>query len=119
MGEHVLAVSMVTVVINPAPVQPPLQAPKTESEALAAAVNVTILFISKSPVSELQAPSQSIPIGALVTVPLPAPALFYVRVLFCRLNVAVHVLAFSLVTVVLNPSPLQPPLQALLSELLS
>ena len=48
------------------------------------------------------------PFGALVTVPLPAPALFTVSVTDCKANVAVTVVAAVSVTEQ-EPVPEQPP----------
>ena len=56
---------------------------------------------------------QLIPAGALVTMPLPAPALLTVSVTGCKANVAVIVAAVAAVTVTAQvPVPEQlPPLQ--------
>ena len=55
---------------------------------------------------------QLIPVGVLVTVPFPAPALETVSVKVCTVNVAVTVVAAETVTVQapvpVHPPPLQP-----------
>lgn len=55
------------------------------------------------------------PVGLLVTVPLPVPALFTVTVEVSRLNVAVTVCAADIVTVQL-PRPLHAPLHPVKAE---
>ena len=70
----------------PVPLQPaPLQPVKVEP-AVGVAVRLTFVLEVKL---ALQALPQSIPVGLLVTAPVPVPALVTVRVKFCRANVAV------------------------------
>jgi hypothetical protein len=58
----------------------------------------------------VQVVPQLIPEGALLTVPLPVPALPTVRATACEANVAVTVVAAVMVTVQ-GPVPVHPPLQ--------
>ncbi len=91
----------------PVPLQPPpLQPAKVESAA-GVAVSVTEVPMLWTP--EQFAP-QSIPAGLLVTVPLPVPDVFTVRVKFEMLNVAVQVILAFIVTTPSEQSaaPLQP-----------
>src|SRR5690349_5725175 len=70
----------------PVPVQlPPLQPLKVEPVA-GAAVKVTAVPLANA--AEQVAP-QEMPVGALVTVPVPAPAFVMASVRGCRVNVAV------------------------------
>src|SRR6185503_8569787 len=55
-----------------------------------------------------QVAPQEMPVGALVTVPLPVPALVTPSVKGCRVNVAVTAVAALIVTVHV-PVPVQPP----------
>ena len=94
----------------PVPLQPsPLQPPKVDPVA-AAAVSVTDW--PELNAAEQVAP-QLIPLGALVTVPLPAPVLLTVSVYWVlRMKLAVTLLAAFMVTTQV-PVPLQAPLQPL------
>ena len=87
---------------------PPLQPVKVEPPT-GVAVNVTAVPLAK--LAEQVAP-QLIPTGALVTVPLPVPALLTVSVNVWSVNVAVTVVAAESVTVQApvpeHPPPLQP-----------
>src|SRR5262245_33607023 len=78
----------------PAPAQAPLQPWKSDPVA-GVAVSVTLVPLTKLCA---QALPQLMPVGELVTVPLPAPTLVVVRV-NSALNVAVHVLLAFIVTV--------------------
>src|SRR6267142_4792017 len=86
----------------PVPVQLPLQ-PEKVAPAAGAAVKVTTVPLVKE--AEQVAP-QSMPAGALVTVPVPA--LVTVRAKDGKVNVAVTVCAALIVTVQV-PVPVQPP----------
>src|SRR5206468_11795503 len=89
----VVAALIVTVQV-PVPVQlPPLQPEKVEPAA-GAAVKVTELPLAYA---AAQVVPQAMPAGALVTVPLPTPAVLTVSVKDCRANVAVTVVAASTV----------------------
>src|SRR6267142_4045497 len=88
----------------PVPVQLPLQPEKVEPAA-GAAVKVTAVPLGKE--AEQVAP-QSMPAGALVTVPEPAPAVVTVRAKDGKVNVAVTAAAAFMVTVQV-PVPVQPP----------
>src|SRR5207247_4051350 len=83
---------------------PPLQPLKVEPAA-GVAVSVTTVPLAK--LAEQVAP-QLIPAGALVTVPLPVPALLTVSAKLGRAKVAVTVVAAKTVTVQ-APVPEQPP----------
>ncbi len=88
------------------PLQPPLQPAKVDPP-VAVAVSMTELPLVKF---ALQVPPQLIPAGALLTVPVPVPALVTVSeaVLGGAVKVAVTVwLLFN--TTVQAPTPLQPP----------
>ena len=68
---------MVTVQVVAVPEQPPpLQPPKVEG-AVGLAVRVTGVFSVKA---EVQVGPQSMPAGELITVPVPVPDLFMIRV---------------------------------------
>src|SRR5215468_1373536 len=102
-----------TVVQVPVPEHPPPLQPAKTDPADAVAVSVTELPVGKEPLSELQPLPQLMPLGLLVTLPVPVPALFTVSVEGTALNVAVTDL-FALITtthvaVPLHPLPLQPP----------
>ena len=103
----VCAALIVTVQV-PVPVQPPLQPVKVEPAA-GAAVRVTTVPVVKE--VEHVAP-QEMPAGALVTVPLPAPALVTVSAKDDCMNVAVTEVAALIATVQVpvpeHPLPLQP-----------
>jgi hypothetical protein len=99
-----------TVVQVPVPLHPPPLQPMKIEPAAAAAVSVTELFVGNE---ALQVFPQLMPLGLLVTVPVPVPALFTVSVEGTALKVAVTDL-FALITtthvpVPLHPLPLQPP----------
>src|SRR5207247_1428873 len=93
----------------PAPEQPPPLQPVKVEPAAGVAVNVTAVPLVK--LAEQVRP-QLIPTGALVTVPLPAPALLTVSAKVGRAKVAVTVVAALRVTVQVpvpeHPPPLQP-----------
>src|SRR6266545_5159771 len=87
---------------------PPLQPPKVEG-AVGLAVRVTVVLAGKV---KLQVDPQSMPVGALVTLPVPVPALLTVKPgLPDELNVAVTFWAVLMVTVQVNVVPEQAPLQ--------
>src|SRR5207249_5639438 len=87
------------------PEQPPPVQPVKVEPAAGVAVNVTAVPLVK--LAEQVTP-QLIPTGALVTVPLPVPALLTVRVKVCSVKVAVTVVAAESVTTH-DPVPEQPP----------
>jgi hypothetical protein len=99
---------LIVTVQEPVPVQPPLQPVKVEPAA-GAAVRVTTVPVVKE--VEHVAP-QEMPAGALVTVPLPAPALVTVSAKDDCMNVAVTEVAALIATVQVpvpeHPLPLQP-----------
>ena len=114
-----LAVSMVTVQTVPVPLQAPPQPTKLEPP-VAVAVSVTVLFAAKIPehvplglgglLSGSSTPlTQLIPVGLLVTVPLPLPCFTTTRVWFGT-KVAVTLLAALIVTVQ-RSVPVQEPVQ--------
>ena len=97
---------------GPVPEQAPLQ-PANVAPAAGVALNVTAAPLAKAP--EQVAP-QSMPAGALTTVPLPVPALVTVTGTGSSVNVAVMDVAAASVTVQL-PEPEQlPPLQPAKAE---
>src|SRR5215470_8726910 len=101
----VTEVAAVTATVQvPVPVQPPLQPVNVESAA-GAAVKVTAVPLAN--VAEHELP-QEMPVGTLVTVPDPAPALLTVSEKLCNVNVAVTEAAAFMVTVQV-PVPVQPP----------
>src|SRR2546428_9355959 len=83
---------------------PPLQ-PLKMVPAAGAAVKVTEAPLANA---AAQVAPQETPAGALVTVPLPAPALLTVSVKDCGAKVAVTEVAALIVTVHV-PLPVQPP----------
>src|SRR5262249_60390339 len=87
--------------------RPPLQPVKVEPAA-GVAVNVTAVPIVKD---VEQVVPQEIPVGALVTVPLPAPALVTVSANDDCTKLAVTEVAAFTVTVQVLAVPVQPPLQ--------
>src|SRR5436190_736268 len=93
----------------PAPEQPPPLQPVKVEPAAGVAVSVTAVPLAKLAV---QVAPQLIPTGALVTVPLPVPALLTVSAKVGRAKVAVTVVAALRVTVQVpvpeHPPPLQP-----------
>jgi hypothetical protein len=104
-----VAAAVIATVHEPLPLQPaPLHPAKIEPAA-AVALRVTVVVVAK--LAE-QVPPQLIPAGVLVTVPLPDPILFTVRMADRRSNVAVTVLAAVMATVQVlvpeQPPPLQP-----------
>src|SRR5207247_631336 len=100
----VVAAESVTTQV-PVPEQPlPLQPLKAEPAA-GVAVSVTAVPLAKL---AAQVTPQLIPTGALVTVPLPVPALLTVSAKLGRLKVAVTVVAAETVTVH-DPVPVHPP----------
>src|SRR5881296_3614039 len=100
----VVAAEIVTVQL-PVPEQPPPVQPVKVEPAAGAAVSVMAAPLAK--LAEQVAP-QLIPPGALVTVPLPVPALLTVSVNVWSVNVVVTVVAAESVTVQ-GPVPEQPP----------
>src|SRR5207249_698877 len=100
----VVAAETVTVQA-PVPEQPPPLQPVKVEPAAGVVVSVTAVPLAK--LAEQVAP-QLIPTGALVTVPLPVPALLTVSAKLGRLKVAVTVVAAETVTVQ-APVPEQPP----------
>ncbi len=111
MAVTACAALIVTVQV-PVPVQPPPLQPLKVEPAAGAAVKVTATPLSN--VAEQFLPHET-PAGALVTVPLPAPARLTVSVKDCRAKVAVTDVAALSVTVHV-PVPVQPPLQPLKIE---
>ena len=102
-----------TVVQVPVPEHPPPLQPAKTDPADAVAVSVTELPVGKEPLSELQPLPQLMPLGLLVTLPVPVPALLTVSVEGTALKLAVTDL-FALITtthvaVPLHPLPLHPP----------
>jgi len=99
---------LIVTVQVPVPVQPPLQ-PVNVELAAGAAVRVTTVPVVKE--VEHVAP-QEMPAGALVTVPLPAPAFVTVSAKDDCMKVAVTEVAALIVTVQgpvpVHPAPLQP-----------
>ncbi len=87
------------------PEQPPPLQPLKLEPAAGAAVSVTEVPLANA---EEQVAPQETPAGALVTVPLPAPALLTVSVKDCKAKVAVTEVAALIVTVQV-PLPVQPP----------
>ena len=71
---------MTVVVHGPVPVQPPPDQPAKVALAAGAAVNVTAVPVSNSAPCVAHAAVQLMPVGADVTVPVPAPALVAVSV---------------------------------------
>src|SRR5450755_2440839 len=90
----------------PVPVHAPLQPVKVEPAA-ALAVSVTTVPLLKL---ALQVVPQLIPVGLLVTVPVPVPALVTLNLKTTALNVAVTDFAALIVTLQV-PVPVQAPLQ--------
>jgi hypothetical protein len=110
----VTVVSAFTMTVQgPVPLQPPPLKPAKVEPGSDAAVKVTEVPLSKDAEQVLP---QVIPLGLLVTVPLPTPALVTVRVRGILLKVAVtDVLAFTVS--IQTPVPVQPPpLQPVKSE---
>jgi hypothetical protein len=97
--------ALIVTVHVPVPVQPPPLQPLNVEPAAGVAVKVTAVPLANP--AEQVAP-QEMPVGALVTVPLPAPALLTVSVKLCWANVAVTDWAALIVTVHV-PVPVQPP----------
>src|SRR5207247_8405682 len=104
----VVAALRVTVQV-PVPEHPPPLQPVKVEPAAGVAVSVTAVPLAKLAV---QVAPQLIPTGALVTVPLPVPALLTVSAKVGRATVAVTVVAALRVTVQVpvpeHPPPLQP-----------
>jgi hypothetical protein len=90
----------------PVPVHPAPDQPENVEVASAAAVNTTDVPYAMG--AEHVAP-QSMPAGADVTVPAPLPSFVTVRVSSSTANVAVTETAADIVTVHVEPLPLQPP----------
>jgi len=102
----VTVVAALTVTVQvPVPAQPPPLQPLKVEPAAGAAVSVTEVPVANA--AEQVAPQET-PAGALVTVPLPAPALLTVSVKDCKAKVAVTEVATLIVTVQV-PLPVQPP----------
>jgi len=78
-----------TVVQVPVPAHPPPLQPANTDPADAVAVSVTVLPVGNWALAALQVVPQLMPDGLLVTVPVPVPALFTVRMEGTALNVAV------------------------------
>jgi hypothetical protein len=78
--------ALIVTVHVPVPVQPPPLQPANVEPAAGVAVNVTAVPLANA--AEQVAP-QEMPVGALVTVPVPAPALVTASVKGCGANVAV------------------------------
>src|SRR5438552_1416454 len=108
----VVAAETVTTQV-PVPEQPPPLQPVKVEPAAGVAVSVTAVPLEK--LAEQVAP-QVIPAGALVTVPLPVPALLTVSVNVWSVNVAVTVVAAERVTVQAPVPEHPPPLQLLKVE---
>ena len=84
-------VAFIVTVQVPVPEHPPPLQPAKVEGGTPFAVSVTVVLSAKS---NVQVEPQSMPVGELVTVPVPEPALLRVRVLLAaELNVAVTVLA--------------------------
>jgi hypothetical protein len=99
-------VAALTVTVQaPVPEQPPPLQPVKVEPAAGAAVRVTTVPVVKE--VEHVAP-QEMPAGALVTVPLPAPALVTLSAKDDCMKVAVAEVAALMVTVQV-PVPVQPP----------
>ena len=94
---------------TPVPVQPPPLQPAKEEPDPGVASNVTGVPLRKV---ETQMAPQAIPLGVLVTVPLPLPSRATVSVVDCTAKFAVSVVAAASVTtqapVPEHPAPLQP-----------
>jgi len=88
-----------------APVQLPVQPVKVEPAAATAVRVTTVLLVNDAE----HAVPQEMPVGALVTVPLPVPALVTVSAKDGRANVAVTLCAALIVTVQVAVVPVQPP----------
>jgi hypothetical protein len=104
----VTVVAAFTVTVQgPVPLQPPPLKPVNVDPGSAAAVRVTEVPLSKDAEQVLP---QVIPLGLLVTVPLPTPTLVTVRVRGILLKVAVQVLLPFIVTTPSeqSASPLKP-----------
>jgi hypothetical protein len=97
--------ALIVTVHVPVPVQPPPLQPLNVEPAAGVAVKVTAVPLANP--AEQVVP-QEMPVGALVTVPPPAPALLTVSVKLCWANVAVTAWAALIVTVHV-PVPVQPP----------
>jgi hypothetical protein len=78
-----------TVVQVPVPLHPPPLQPANIDPDAAVAVSVTELPVGKEALAALQPVPQLMPPGLLVTVPVPVPALFTVRMEGTALKVAV------------------------------
>ena len=93
----------------PVPVQPPPLQPLNVDPVAGVAVKVTAVPLANA--AEQVAP-QEMPVGALVTVPVPVPALVTPSVKGCSAKVAVTAWAALIVTVhvpvPVHPPPLQP-----------
>jgi len=98
--------ALIVTVQVPVPVQPPLQPVNVEPVA-GVAVSVTAVPLANA--VEQVAPHE-MPVGELVTVPLPVPAFVTARVNGCSANVAVTEVA-AVIVVVHVPVPVQAPLQ--------
>ena len=101
----VFASSILTVQVVLLPVQAPDQPIKVEPDS-GAAVNVTLLLTAK--LAE-QLDPQLMPVGELVTVPVPVPVLLTVSCLGTRLKLAVTLLAAVILTVQVSLLPVQAP----------
>ena len=81
-----VAAAFIVAVQGPVPVQPPPLQPVKVEPAAGVAVKVTAVPLGNA---AAHVAPQEIPAGALVTVPLPAPAVVSVSVKLCRAKVAV------------------------------
>jgi hypothetical protein len=105
----VFALLIMTVQVLAVPVQAPDQPLKTES-VVASAVKVTLLFWLKL---VAQVAPQLMPVGELVTVPSPVPALVTVNGTRTAVKLAVTVFAAPILTVQVLAVPVQAPDQPL------
>jgi hypothetical protein len=90
---------------GPAPEQPPPLQPVNAEPAAGAAVRVTAVPLANE---AAHVAPQAMPVGALVTVPVPVPDLVTVSVKDCNAKLAVTVVA-ALVAMVQERVPAQPP----------
>lgn len=99
--------AFIVTVHAPAPLQPPPLQPLNVEPPVGAAVRVTVLALGKS---AAQVAPQEIPLGLLVTVPVPVPDLLTVK--WCVLGVAVNVAdTLAIPVTVQGPLPVQSPPQ--------
>jgi hypothetical protein len=92
---------------EPVPLQPPPLQPVNVEPPVGAAVRATVLPLGKS---AAQVDPQEMPLGLLVTVPVPVPDLLTVK--WCVLGVAVNVAdTLAIPVTVQGPLPVQSPPQ--------